>query len=449
MNRSPIIACVVAFTACLVAGGCSGPGAGAIAHDPSQRLYIPASNDLVRTLRVSAVHDGEHIQIRYEFATENPSWYHDYWVHENGRWRRTSGAVAGPNPLGLYEDRISMAVDAGGVPGFDVYGGYLVSHPGVRSRSDEIGAEAAEAHPHIGGVLGESEVNKFLAFSREDGAPKSRWSRVKDADSLMRLRQDGRFLDTWQWRAHRSNPVGYADNGYVLEFRLGSEGRSMYTTNINEQRDGPAWVYDHAKAGVRALREDRLLARAYGQDDPYYLSEQTARRIDPNDTWRDGDAIPYRLLREPAGSRGALRASGRWSDGAWRVRVTRTLRSPNPLDSHAMSPGDRFTVQFAVHADSTGARWHYVSAPLTLGIDSEASDATLRAVRAPAGVPLDEAAGEWVALPVFYPGQFSADEIRTNPPLDRAVRAAAANPTDDRTIRRLAELLVEHEQAAR
>ncbi|TVQ61178.1 MAG: hypothetical protein EA378_10055 [Phycisphaerales bacterium] len=446
MRRLATHAGTLAALALLLLAGCTGHDARSAFHDPDRSIYIPAENDLVRTLRVSAVYDDREIQIRYEFPTKNPSWYHQYWIFENGAWNRYGGTDAGPDPLGLYEDRISMALDAGHVPEYDVYGGFLVTHPGVRSRTDAIGREASEAHPHIGETLGENDVRKFLADSREDGDLDTRWERVRTEEELVRLREQGRFLDTWQWRAHRSNPVGYADNGYVLDYRLSAEGRSMYATNANEAGDAPAWVFDPEAAGVRALRKDRLLARAYTQDDPYFLTESMARPYDPDADWREGDVIPYRLLREPSGSRGAIRASGRWADGAWRVRVTRTLQTPNPIDSHTLTPGQRYTVQFAAHADATGARWHYVSAPLTLGIGPDAGEATLRAVRAPSGVALDDAPGEWVTLPVFYPGQVGVDEIRSNPSLDRAVRAAAARPTDKATIRRLAERLADNER---
>ncbi len=448
MTRSLVAAaCAAAFFAF---AGCAAPGHRA-AFDPDRNIFIPEAEDLVATLRVSAVHDGEHIQIRYEFPTDNPSWYHQYWVYENGAWARYGSSDAGPEPHGFYEDRFSVAIDAGNIPGYDIYGGFLVTHPGVRSRTDEVDQQQAEAHPHIGERLGESDVRKFIAQSRTEAEPDTRWSSVRDPAELMDMRRQGAFLDTWQWRAHRSNPVGYADNGYVLDYRLSSEGRSMYATNANNNADGPAFVFNESEAGVRALSKSRLLERGYTQDDPYFLTEATARPIRDNDQWNEGDAIPYRILREPSGSRGAIRADGRWDDGAWRVRVTRTLEAPNHLDSHELEPGSDYTVQFAVHSGAVGARWHLVSAPVSMriGDGTDAGGATLVASRAPDGTDLNDAEGVWIELPVFYPGQAGADEIRADPELDETVRAVAEHPKDYQRVRRLSKLLAAREPVRR
>ncbi|MCC5785682.1 MAG: hypothetical protein JJU33_03155 [Phycisphaerales bacterium] len=448
-TRSLLICAGAAFFVSTLAG-CAAPGHRA-AFDPDRNIFIPEAQDLVSTLRVSAVHDAEHIQIRYEFPTDNPSWYHQYWVYENGSWTRYGSSPAGPEPHGFYEDRISVAIDAGNIPHYDIYGGFLVTHPGVRSRTDEVSREHAEAHPHIGQRLGESDVRKFVSESRTDGPLDTRWSSVRDPAELMDLRRRSVFLDTWQWRAHRSNPVGFADNGYVLDYRLSSEGRSMYTTNANNNGDGPAFVFNEQAAGVRALSKSRLLERGYSQDDPYYLTEETARPISDRDRWNEGDAIPYRLLREPSGSRGSIKADGRWEDGVWRVRVTRTLEAPNRLDSHDLVPGWDYTVQFAIHSGAVGARWHLVSAPISMRVGDGGSDAgaTLVASRAPDGTDLNDAESVWIELPVFYPGQAGADEIRADPELDAAVRAVAADPKDDQKVRRLSELLAAREPVRR
>ncbi|MFA9480481.1 ethylbenzene dehydrogenase-related protein, partial [Phycisphaerales bacterium AB-hyl4] len=225
------------------------------AVDQAANIYIPASDDLTRLLRVAVVYNDTHIQIRYEFATDHPSWYHDYLVYRAGEWQRLGEGAAGPAPTGLQEDRIAMMLDDGSVEGFAEYGGYVTMHPGVSSRTDEAPAD----------------VNKFLPASREGEMDAGMWQRTHSDDELDRLRDEGVFINTWQWRAHRSNPIGYADPGYVLDARNSAEGQGMYATNWDDEQDQPLYMFDPAERDRHALQDNLLLDRAYGQDDPYYL----------------------------------------------------------------------------------------------------------------------------------------------------------------------------------
>lgn len=356
-------------------------------------------------LRVAAVYNDREIQIRYEFPTDEPNWYHQYLVYEGGDWVRYGDASEGPDEDGLYEDRISMMLDDGSVDGFASHGGMVTAHAGMRSRQGAVPREDVEAHPYLGRELGRSDVRKFIMESREGAVDSEAWKRVRPVEELERLREAGVFLDLWQWRAHRSHPVGYADNGYVLEYRHSSEGRSMFTNNVDADTGLPLKMYDEGKSGLRALRIERLREKFYRQDDPYFLSEETAVSFDPDLEWEEGDALPHRLLREPAGSRGAIRASGRYEDGAWRIRLTRSLEAENPLDSKSLRPGATYHVAFAVHSGATGARWHRVSAPQTLGLETDA-DITARYVEG----DLDSAEASFSEVLVFFPGEMKWGE---------------------------------------
>ena len=391
-------------------------------------IFIPASTDLTRTLRVGAVYSERHIQIRYEFETDHPSWYHDYLVYRDGAWHTLGSEPVGPEPDGLYEDRISMALADGRVEGFARYGGYLTMHPGVVSRTDEVTDE---------------EITKFLLMTRQPGPEEDRWANPLDDAMIDRLRDEGRFLQTWQWRAHRSNPIGHGDPGYVLEARNSADGRGMYETNFDSERNQPRFMFDPALTGGRyALREDALLSKAYTQDDPYYIVEETALPFDPEHDWQDGDVLPRRYLRTPSGSRAALRAEGRWTDGVWRVRVTRTLAAPNSRDSKQLRFGERYTVAFSVHTGATHGRWHYVSMPMTLGLGVPAAvkaDFTAGAV--------DAAEVAWTNVPLFQPGQYTSWLTDTSHPAVQWYESALRNPLDHSTIQNLADAIAVHELA--
>jgi hypothetical protein len=111
----------------------------------------------------------------------------------------------------------------------------------------------------------------------------------------------------------------------------------MFTNNLDADTGLPLWMYDPARFGRRALRFESLLAGAYGRDDPYFLSDGGAVPFDPAHAWQEGDTLPMIFLREPSGSRGAIRAQGHYAEGAWHVRLTLPLNHP---DSH--SNGYRF-----------------------------------------------------------------------------------------------------------
>ena len=354
----------------------------------------------LHTLQVSAVYNDEQIQLRFRYPTEQPSWYHQVLRYEDGRWVRYGNGDPDANPYQLYEDRISMMLDDGSVEGFDRFGGFMTVHQGLRTLPSAASREEVSTHPWLGEVLGRTDVRKFLPQSRDVAhASESSWDKPRDEAQLQALREQGVFIDLWQWRAHRSHPIGYADNGYILDYRHSAEGQGMFVTNWDTEREQPRWMFNAEQTGFHALEWGRLIARGYSQDDPYFLAEGHAIPFDPEHAWQEGDVIPQRLLREPTGSRAAIRADGRWADGYWDVRLTRSLKAPNPLDSKTLRDGGLYQVAFAVH-EASGARWHHVSLPLSLGLEVPAE---IRAQRVDG--PLDEARADWHTVALIRPSQ--------------------------------------------
>ena len=411
-------------------------------HLPEANVYIPPEDRLIDTLAVAAAYDDDAIRVYFRFPTDNPSWYHQYWVYDGDAWQRYGESGVGPQPLGLYEDRFGWMIDDGSVDGFAEWGGYTIMHPGIRSRTDEVSEGEVQDHPWLGEKLGEDDVRKFLAESREGELDSELWRRVRPADELAALRAQGVFLDSIQWRAHRSGPLGYADNGTILDYRHSAEGRGMYTTNWSDDDDHPRWMFDPEQTGIRALRADRLLRREYTQDDPYFLAKDVAADFDPDHDWQVGDVIPHRLLRQPSGSRGAARGDGRWADGAWRVSIERELEADNPLDSKTLVPGQVTNVAFAVHSDATGARWHRSSMPLTLGLGTGAN---VEAVHVAEG--LDEHEPQrWVEVPIFYVGQLDLGWLLDNGhPVHQRYQEARRAPLDADAVEQFTRALVAHE----
>ncbi len=405
-----------------------------------------------RYLQVAAVYNDDSIQIRLRYAIEQPSWYHQVWRYTNGQWVRHGQGGPDADPAGLYEDRISMMLADDGVPDFARFGGFMTAHDGMRTLDSAIDSEAVQAHPVLGDDLGRSDVRKFIPQSRND-ADRAAWDDIRSAEELQAMRERGEFIDLWQWRAHRSNPVGVADNGYVLHYRLSSSGRGMYTTNWDDEAGQPVWMFDSDITGFHALAWDRLLEGAYGQDDHYFLAEGHAVPFDPDHDWQEGDVIPQRFLRAPSGSRGAIAAAGRYEDGAWHVVLTRSLDAPDPTDSKSLQPGGEYTVAFAVH-EGQGARWHRVSMPLTLRLDdgSEPDIGTVMPVitaRHAYGA-LADAIVEYTDVRLIHPGQItwqwlhSADHPGQNLISETPVGFHDVSPLHP--LDRLAEWIIHHDE---
>ncbi len=419
----------------------AGYGSAPMAEDRDRNIWIPPEDELGTSLRVGAVYNDEEFQIRYEFETEEPSWYHQVWRYTDGEWVRHGGAMPDSDAPFAYEDRISMMLDDGGVDGFSRYGGWMLIHEGMRSLTSELDSEEVEDHPVLGGEMGWSDVRKYLPETRKGEPGEASWDRLRPKDELDELIESGYFLDLWQWRAHRSHPIGHADNTLVAHYRLSSEGRSMYTTNQDDETGEPAWMFDPEKTGFRALDWDRLEAREYGQDDFYYLSEDHAVTFDPDHDWQEGDVLPQRFLREPDGARGAIRSSGGYEDGAWRVSLTRSLEAPNPRDSKALADGETYTVAFAVHTGA-GARWHRVSLPLELGLGVD--EAEITAVHADGD--LDNAEPDWVEVELIYPGQVTWQWLNSDHPGAALVRQGKLSIHDQHVLDELMEFIVDDER---
>ncbi|MDG5767132.1 ethylbenzene dehydrogenase-related protein [Balneolales bacterium ANBcel1] len=421
--------------------------------DHDRNVYIPAKEDLVRSLDVAFTYNRDSVRVHFRYATDRPSWYHQYLVYEDGTWNRYGSGGQGPDVHGLYEDRFSMMLDDGSVEGFAEIGGFVTVHPGMRSMTDAASAQEVEAHPHLGETMGRSDVRKYIRESREqemDGG--HHWAQVRPQDELDELREKGAFLDLWQWRAHRSNPLGYADNGYVLDYRHGSEGTSMYTDNTDDTGQ-PRYMFDVRTVNRHALRKDSLVDRLYTQDDPYFLYKGNAAPFDPDIDWQDGDALPHRFLREPEGSRGALKANGYWSEGYWNISITRTLDAPGPIDSKPIADGNSYNVAFAVHTDGAGARWHYVSVPYRVAFrdpdnppSTQYPDANPVIQARYTDGPLHEADPEWYEIPVFYPGQVDLSWLENaGHPGHHFVRDGSMHMLQIHDLELLSTFIVRHE----
>jgi hypothetical protein len=111
---------------------------------------------------------------------------------DGGKWVRYGASVAGPQPQGIYEDRVTMLVDDGSVPEFARYGGYVAVGDRMRFFTNEAKPDEVKAHPYLGQKRKQTEVGKYLPATRRN---MNDWSSVVSEDELAALRKAGYFLD--------------------------------------------------------------------------------------------------------------------------------------------------------------------------------------------------------------------------------------------------------------
>ncbi|HEX9905841.1 MAG TPA: ethylbenzene dehydrogenase-related protein, partial [Propylenella sp.] len=118
-------------------------GTGVVTNDISRNIYIP--DELTMPLQVKAAFNGRDMFFRYRWPSAQPGIYHDMMKFEGGKWVRYGASVAGPQPQGIYEDRVTMMLDDGSVPEFARYGGYVTIGDRMRFFTDEASADEVRA----------------------------------------------------------------------------------------------------------------------------------------------------------------------------------------------------------------------------------------------------------------------------------------------------------------
>ena len=375
-------------------------GTGIVRDDPERNIVIP--DELTTPLQVKAAYDGENIYFRYRWPVDRPSIFHDVLVYNDGEWKKQGGGALGANPDFLTEDRVSMMIDDGSVPLFGRYGGYITIGDGLTSFTGS---------PDTG-----DERTKYLPSTRTDP---NDFDAVKPESDLETLRAAGQFIDLWQWRSSRSGPIGLGDDGLVAEERSGDEGTGPYSTNWDKALGQPKFMFDPAKVPGSALNIDDVISGKVGFNDVYYLSSETAVPFDPTVAWKNGDTIPRRMLRAESGSRGdvTLPATARWRNGFWDVTLVRAMDTGNTLDDKIFRDGGSYDLAFAVFRNASSQRWHYVSLPVSLGLEQPAQ---MVAERFEGDTP--GWTQPWTEIKMFYPGQVTWGRLtdpRQHPGADR------------------------------
>jgi hypothetical protein len=336
---------------------------------PLEPAPVTGKNGFVN-LKVQAAYDAKNAYLRFQWKTNNlyAGTEHQYLRFDGKEWKvfgfpKLDKVVQEGKQPGIYEDRMSVMIDDGKVAGFAKQGCWLTCHDGQRDMPKQFTKEEVAANPMLNAIK-KSDVRKYLPDSRTEATD---WKTGKVAEELAKIKAAGGFVDLIQWRAHRSNAVGMADDGYVLEWRLGDAGKDMFSGNADSKTHEPKFMWDDKKVGYKSITFDQLR-----KGDHYLIRDQNAVPFDPNAGWKEGDMIPdYVLSRADAqGSAADNNAIATWKDGTWTVVMIRPLGLSND-DDKTLKEGGVYNVGFAVHDDNITTRGHHVSFVRTLAIGAK------------------------------------------------------------------------------
>ncbi|MCK9984895.1 MAG: hypothetical protein AzoDbin1_01367 [Azoarcus sp.] len=332
-----------------------------------------------KALKVQAAYDAKNAYLRFQWQTDNayPGVEHQYLRFDGKEWKvfgypKLDKPVQDGEEMGIYEDRMSIMIDDGKVPGFANQGCWLTCHDGQRDMPKQFTKDEA-ANNALLQAIKKRDVRKYLPDTRTDP---SDWKTGKSVEDIAKIKAAGGFVDLIQWRAHRSNPVGMTDDGYVLEFRLSDSGKDMFGGNADAKTHQPKFMWDASKVGYKSITVDQLR-----KGDHFLIREQNAVPFDPNAGWKEGDMIPdYVVSRADAkGSAADNNAIATWKDGVWTLVMVRPLGLAND-DDKALKAGGVYNIGFAVHDDNITTRGHQVSFVKTIGFGAKAD---IKAVKLP------------------------------------------------------------------
>ena len=325
-------------------------------------------------LSVQVAYDKESAYFRFQWKTRNPYPGEAYpFLRFDGKeWKpygnqRLAGAVRKGEQPAVYEDRLSIMLDDGSVPNFANQGCWQTCHNGMRDAPNQPSAAEVQANPLLK-ALKKNDVRKYLPSTRTDAL--ASWDKGKSVEEIERIKAAGGFLELMQWRAHRSNPVGMADDGYVLEYRNFDAGKNMFISNLDPNTKQPRYMYDPNKVGKRALAIGDIRKTTTAM-----LPGQNAVPFDPKAGWKAGDLVSQYYLSSANATGSAAdnkNAKGAWKDGMWTVEWVRSRNLAN-ADDKALKDGKAYNFAFAVHDDNMTSRGHHVSFPVTVGFGAKAT----------------------------------------------------------------------------
>jgi hypothetical protein len=130
-----------------------------------------------------------------------------------------------------------------------------------------------------------------------------KWSLDREKSDLSIRSSKPHTADIWFWKAHRSDPMGYADD--MIHVYAAVE---LPNARKIISQDGQAMYLQRLGDSGESMYENIVY-------DDY-----------------QGDELTHFKNRRPSGSRADIRARGGWADGIWTIEILRTLQTGHEDD---------------------------------------------------------------------------------------------------------------------
>ena len=202
------------------------------------------------------------------------------------------------------------------------------------------------------------EINRIDKFATKGCAVLCHSESKNEKDWYYAVSSQKEKADMWHWKSVRSNPVGYAEDGYVAfnatkepeKVRKRDAGSgSKAKSNRTKDKSGPAYMQDPSKSASI----------------PGTLLVSQAVEIKDLAGFKDGDEIPgYMLNTGWKDSFADVKAKGVWQNGKWTVVMSRKLETGNDDDAQ-FNTRKRYPFSLAVF-DNSGEHDSYNAEPLKL-----------------------------------------------------------------------------------
>ena len=168
--------------------------------------------------------------------------------------------------------------------------------------------------------------------------------------------------DLWHWKAARSDPYNHADDAWLT--LAGNPTGSYRKTGRRKDKGSGGDVKNETsdKSGPLYMQDPRKKPSV-----PGFLLLEEAINITDYSIFKTGDVIPYRLPRQPTGSRFDVKAKSRYDASGWTVMLYRKLDTGHE-DDVIFNPLKKYSFAIAVFDDS-GADHSKATWPLTLGFE--------------------------------------------------------------------------------
>ena len=165
--------------------------------------------------------------------------------------------------------------------------------------------------------------------------------------------------DLWHWKAARSAPYGYADDGW-LTVAGNPSGSYRETGRRNDAGEGGD-VRNEEAGGIRPMY---MHAASRSAEEHGVLLLEDAVQITDFSAFKAGTVIPYRLPVPPKGSRFDVKAESKHADNRWTLMLHRVLHTGHD-DDVSFNTLKRYSFAMAVF-DNTGADHSKATRSLTL-----------------------------------------------------------------------------------